>query len=117
MNRLWVFIQAYLDDVDRPAAWLARKIDVPRSTVDTWKNRGSRPGPDDLHKLATAIDIDYAILLAAVEADGRYITNDDLEKVLDSRWISPEMRERLRATPHIPSMDDPDKPDTGPDRR
>lgn len=114
MNRLWVFVQAYLDDEDRPAAWLAHKIDVPRSTVDTWKNRRSRPGPDDLHKLARAIGVDYTILLTAINADRGYLTDDDLEAVLDSKRISPEMRERLRATPHVPSMDDPDKPDTGP---
>jgi transcriptional regulator with XRE-family HTH domain len=117
MNRLWVFVQAYLDDEDRPAAWLAHKIGTTSSTLNTWKIRGSRPGPDSLHKLARAINVDYAILLAAIDADGGYITNDDLDAVLDSKRISPEMRERLRATPHIPSMDVPDKPDTGPDRR
>ena len=113
-NRLWVFVQAYLDHEERPAAWLANKIDVPRSTVDTWKNRGSRPGPVDLHKLARAINIDYAILLAAITTDRGYLTDDDLEAVLDDKRISPELRRQLRVTPHTPSMDAPRQPHIGP---
>jgi len=99
------------------SAALARKIGIPSQTVNTWKIRGSRPVPDTLRKLATAIDVDYAILLAAIEADSGYITNDDLDAVLDSKWISPEMRERLRRHVNRPSTDDPGKPDTGSARR
>ena len=108
MSRLWVFVQAYLDSQGgMSAAALARKIGVPKSTFDTWKNRGSRPGGPDLRKLADGIDVDYPILLAAIEVDRGYLTNDDLEAVLDNKRISPEIRRQLRAAPHIPSMDAP----------
>ena len=119
MSRLWVFVQAYLDSQGgMSSAALARKIGIRPQTVNTWKIRGSRPEPGNLRDLATAIDVDYAILLAAIETDGGYITDDDLDAVLDSRkWISPEMRERLRRHVNRLSTDNPDKPDTGLARR
>jgi len=95
---------------------LARKIGVSAQTLDGWKR--SRPEADNLHRLARAIDVDYAILLAAVDADGDYTTDDDFEAVLkDRKRITPEMRERLRRHISRPSTDDLDKSDTGPAQR
>lgn len=96
MNRLWVFVQAYLDDKDRSAAWLAHKIGTSSSTLNTWKIRGSRPEPDNLRKLADAINVDYEALLAAVEADDDYRTDDEMMAVLRDRNLSAETVERLR---------------------
>ena len=97
MSRLWVFVQAYLDSQGgMSAAALARKIGSTPQTVNTWKIRGSRPRPAILRRLALAIDVEHEVLLAAVEADDGYRTDDELMDVLRGRDLNAEHLERLR---------------------
>lgn len=110
MSRLWIFVQAYLDSQGgTSAAALARKIGTSSQTVNTWKVRGSRPGPDILRKLARAIDVDHEVLLAAVEADNGYRTDDELMAVLRNKNLSAEILEGLRRHVSTPTQEDRDR--------
>ena len=110
MSRLWVFVQAYLDSQGGMAsAALARKIGTTPQTINTWKIRGSRPGPGNLRKLAKAIDVDHEVLLAAVEADDGYRTDDELMAVLRNRNLSAEHLERLRRHVSTPTTEERDR--------
>lgn len=121
MSRLWTLIQAYLDaQGGTPAAALARKVsrdrgrDLSPQTLNSWKVRGSRPSAKDLRDLAAAINVEYEIVLAAVDADAGYTTNDELAAVLRYSNIPPEIQERLRRHVAAPLDDDED---TGQSRR
>ena len=106
MTRLWVFIQAYLDSQGgMSAAALARKIGTTSQTVSTWKIRGSRPRPEILRRIAMAIDVEHEVLLAAVEADDGYRTDDELMEVLRDRKLSAEHWELLRR--HVSNPTEP----------
>ena len=110
MSTLWIFVQAYLDSQGgMSSAALARKIGSTPQTLNTWKIRGSRPGPEILRSLAVAIDIDHEVLLAAVEADDGYRTDDELMTVLRDRKLSAEHWERLRRHVSAPTREDRDQ--------
>lgn len=97
MGNLWALIEAYLDSQGGMAsAALARKIGTKPQTVSSWKVRGSRPEAKILRDLAKAIDVDYEVLLAAVDADAGYRTDEELLSVLKDRNIPADVQERLR---------------------
>lgn len=97
MSRLWLLVQAYIDrEGGISAASVARKAGVPVQLLNKWKVRGSRPKPHNLRALAKAIEVNYEVLLAAVDADAGYYTDDELMTVLRGKNISDEVQERLR---------------------
>jgi transcriptional regulator with XRE-family HTH domain len=51
-------LNQYLNDVDRPAAWLAKRLEVSTSTVTRWLNGQTRPGkPETVVRMADILGV------------------------------------------------------------
>lgn len=73
-GELWALVQAWMDSMPYGASerQLANRIDIPKSTLSTWKYREGWPHPDALRRLAAEIGVPYEKVLDAVLKDRGY---------------------------------------------
>lgn len=78
MSELYDIVQAYMDDRDRSAAWVARHIDAAPQTVSSWKARGLRALPEKrlLIALARLTHRPYGDVLRAALLDTGYLPEE-----------------------------------------
>lgn len=78
MSELYDIVQSYMDERDRSAAWVARRIDAAPQTVSSWKGRGLRALPDKrlLVALARLTHHSYGDVLRAALLDCGYLPEE-----------------------------------------
>ncbi len=100
----WDYVQRLMDARDLTAADLSRRSGVDQSVIGRWRDRGAKPSPENVRKIALALG--QYVAQAAVQA-GHYTAEElstsavvdpeevDLSAISDDRVLD-EVRTRMR---------------------